>query len=102
MVFECKKSCGYCCTLRVRLSLFDIIRIMRAGYKKKHFLEKDLRGKPVIKMVNGKCYFLHRKNGKARCKIYEHRPKVCREYPFNHKGVKSCEELKNTRWKKRF
>ena len=94
MSFECKKSCGYCCTLRVRLSLLDIIRIMQAGYRKRDFLEKDLKGRNVIKMVKGKCYFLHRKNKKARCKIYEHRPRICREFPFNHKGVKDCSELK--------
>ena len=93
-MYECKKSCGYCCTLRVRLSLLDIIRIMKAGYKKKDFLDKDLKGKPVIKMIKGKCYFLYRKNGKARCKIYESRPKTCRIYPFFNENIKSCRELR--------
>jgi len=91
---SCKKSCGYCCTLRVRLSFLDILRIMKAGHKRKDFIEKDLKGKPIIKMNNGKCYFLYRKNKKARCKIYDNRPKICSTYPFFNDSIKNCDELK--------
>ena len=93
MVFECKR-CGYCCTLRVKLGLFDILRIMKAGYKKRDFLEKDLAGKKVIKKIKGDCYFLERKGKKTKCRIYDYRPRICRIYPFLNKNIKSCNDLR--------
>ena len=88
------KRCGYCCTLRVRLSQLDILRITRLGHKKKDFIEKDARGKPCIKIINNDCYFLKRKNKKTSCTIYNARPKVCRQYP-SELQLKECSAYKD-------
>ena len=95
-MYECKKSCGYCCTLIVKLSLFDILRIMRAGYKRKDFMERNLKGQAILKMNNGDCCFLERKGKKTKCKIYESRPKICRVYPFvkNHHLITTCDSIR--------
>jgi Fe-S-cluster containining protein len=73
--------CGYCCTLRVRLSFPEYLRILLAG--KMDFTEKDTKGKRCIKMPGQRCFFLEAKNF---CKIYSIRPKMCRDYP----GVEVC------------
>ena len=73
--------CGYCCTLRVKLSWLDILRIKKVGFSPKQYLIKDVNNKNTIKLVNGDCFFLERHNNTTFCKIYNHRPKVCRNYP---------------------
>lgn len=88
---KCKR-CSYCCTLRVKLGLFDILRIMKSSYKRREYIEKDYKGKPVIKMIKGDCFFLDRKNKK--CKIYEYRPKTCKIYPSFNKDIKDCKDLR--------
>jgi len=93
---SCKTRCGYCCTLRVRLKWLDILRIMRAGYKKKDFVVRGSDGKRYIKMIGNKCFFLEKKNKKPSCKIYEHRPRVCRLYPHLRGYAQNCSELKKT------
>ncbi len=75
--FSCLR-CGKCCTLRVKPGKEDIESIVRAGYRKEDFLVKGW-----IKMVNGACCFLRKRNGFAECAIYEHRPRVCRNWPFS-------------------
>ncbi len=78
--------CAYCCTLRVRLSFLEYLKILLKGYR--NFTEKDLKGRRCIKLPDNKCYFLENKNF---CKIYSIRPKMCREYP----GVDICPRDKN-------
>lgn len=92
----CKTRCGYCCTLRVRLKWLDILKIMRAGYKKKDFVVRGSDGKKYVKIIDNKCYFLTKKNGKPFCRIYEQRPRVCRLYPYIRGYAKDCSELKRT------
>ncbi len=75
--FSCQR-CGKCCTLRVKPKKEDVERIVKAGYRKEDFL---VRG--WMKRVNGACCFLEKKDGFARCSIYEHRPGVCRNWPFS-------------------
>jgi len=76
--------CGHSCTLRVKLSLFDYLRVLLTGARK--FSEKNLSGKRFLKQVDGKCTFLTEKDGKPHCKIYSNRPKMCRRFP----GVAVC------------
>ncbi len=84
--FKCDR-CGYCCTLRARLSFIELLRILLKGYKKKDFVIKDMQGRNCIKQFkNNDCYFLIRKGKKTACKIYNIRPKMCREYPGDIKG----------------
>lgn len=93
-MYNCKKRCGYCCTLRVKLSWLDILRIMLA--KERGFAVKGTDGKRYIKMIGSKCYFLTKKNGKPFCRIYNYRPRACRIYPYFNRDVKNCDELKKT------
>jgi len=87
------KRCGYCCTLRVRLSFIELLRILFKGYRKKDFIIKDMMRRNCIKQFENKdCYFLIKKNGKTACKIYDIRPKMCREYP----GVEICPQIKTS------
>jgi Fe-S-cluster containining protein len=74
--FKCKR-CGSCCR-SPRLYKKDIERINKAGHK--DFIYSDNFGNNYIKDKNGWCLFL--KKGKtASCKIYQARPKICRQYP---------------------
>ena len=72
--------CAYCCTLKVKLSLLEYLCIRLKGHK--NFTEKNARGDRCIKLPEHKCFFLEGNN----CKIYNIRPKMCREYP----GVDIC------------
>ena len=59
----------------------DIIsRIKKAGYKEDYFVGTRKKGK-VLKIINGYCVFLSVNGGKSKCKIYSHRPNVCRRFP---------------------
>lgn len=77
---ECK-HCGYCCTLKPRISLFEIFRILLKGHR--NFIDKDTKGRKYIKLIDGDCFFLKRIGNKTECRIYPIKPKVCREYPGN-------------------
>lgn len=93
--YICKKRCGYCCTLRVRLSWLDILRIVFcAGYRYSDFVERDSSGRKVIKMIGKHCYFENREGRKSSCLVYKYRPRVCRIFPFFNENIKSCEEIK--------
>lgn len=82
------ERCGHCCTLRVRLSFFELLRILLRGYR--DFTVKDMKGRNCIKQLENKdCYFLIRKGKKTACKIYAIRPNMCREYP----GVEVCPHI---------
>ena len=75
--FECEK-CGYCCTAtNVHLFKQDIERIQNKGHR--DFYEPSQSGYRIKGSKTKKCIFLGEDN---RCKIYEIRPFVCREYPF--------------------
>lgn len=81
MAFKCER-CGYCCTIIARVSLFDMLRLKKLGYDLLEVIEKDPRGYNSLKRKSdGDCVFLERHGKRCSCKIYEHRPKVCRKYP---------------------
>jgi len=85
--FKCTK-CGECCRPIVKVSTKDISRIEKSGAQ--DFIVQDpIGGKAkTLKQVNGICMFLKRKNEEFYCSIYDHRPKVCREYPFVKDNLK--------------
>ncbi|MBS1266702.1 MAG: hypothetical protein MAG795_00671 [Candidatus Woesearchaeota archaeon] len=84
-----KGRCGLCCSLIVRLNKQDINQICKLGFEKKFFVEKH-NDEKILKRVNGYCMFVVIKKGIATCSIYEHRPKVCREYECIPKGMQDC------------
>lgn len=86
MKFKCER-CGYCCTLRVRLSFIELLKILLKGYKKKDFIIKDMQKRNCIKQLkNNDCFFLARKGKTTSCRIYGIRPKMCRAYPGFEQG----------------
>jgi len=56
----------------------DIARIKEEGFK--DFIYTDNLGNNYMKDKKGRCMFLIR-GKKASCKIYDARPKICRQYP---------------------
>ncbi len=79
--------CGLCCSLLVRLNSKDIERIKELGYDDFTEIRKDEK---ILKRVNGYCIFLKIEEGIATCTIYDHRPKVCREYECIPEGYDDC------------
>ncbi len=75
--FKCIK-CGECCRLKFKLKKSDIERLERGKIDWTRFVDEDWK----LKVVNGNCIFLKKKNGKEICSIYKFRPSVCREWPF--------------------
>ena len=93
--FQCNRYCGECCKkLVVEVTNLEIKKIKSLGYKGKNFLEKDFfgSGTNVLKRNKDGCIFLKKEeDGKYSCKIYENRPKICKDYPFfNGDKIKSC------------
>lgn len=100
--FRCGQ-CGTCCRLRIPVTDADVLRLMEATGKPVekfvHFFKRSEFGNspgPIawvklgpwhrdrkamcIHEVYDRCLFLRPKKG---CVIYEHRPVVCREHPFD-------------------
>ena len=88
--FFCKR-CGNCCRYAVLLLDDDIHTIEKKGYDRTDFVDIDLDGRMTVKQKKGYCMFTkHSKDG-VLCGIYEQRPMVCRQYPFNsYDSVESC------------
>ena len=76
--FKCKR-CGQCCRTP-RLYKKDIERIIKAGHKEKDFIYTDNFNNNYTRDKKAWCLFL-RKGKTASCKIYQARPKICRQYP---------------------
>jgi Fe-S-cluster containining protein len=73
--FECV-CCGNCCRFRVTpLKRKDVERLEKAGYTGFH---RHVKGELSMRRVNGRCIFLR----DDKCTVYEHRPQVCRDFPF--------------------
>ena len=93
--FQCNRYCGECCKrLVVEVTPSEIKKIKSLGYKEEDFLEKGFfhPEKFTLKRNKNGCIFLKKEeDGKYSCKIYENRPKICKDYPFfNSNEVKSC------------
>ena len=93
--FKCVK-CGQCCRPIVKLSPDDVVRIEKSGALREEFLAFDPQEeapihKDTIRRVNGVCMFLRRKGDEFICSIYDHRPGICRKYPFiNREKIIDC------------
>ncbi|HOK09177.1 MAG TPA: YkgJ family cysteine cluster protein [Candidatus Hydrogenedens sp.] len=108
--FKCH-HCGHCCRDVICCPTpFDVIQIVKAtNLSPKEFLEfvtpEDIQGiaksDPTWLKVNGKkymmalkrtqkgCFFRDTKNG--FCKVYHHRPLLCRLFPFKLRQKRSGE-----------
>ncbi len=78
-------NCGKCCqkVLGVRVTEKEVEEIEKLGYRREDFLDED----GMIKRGRNGCYFLiMRRDGTSRCRIYEKRPQICRDYFCNGKS----------------
>jgi|APSaa5957512622_1039677.scaffolds.fasta_scaffold190477_2 Fe-S-cluster containining protein len=92
--FKCTK-CGECCRMVVKLSKEDIQRINKIYQKDFTRYDKEIKSN-VLKHNNGKCVFLKKQGDEYVCSIYEHRPEVCKQYPFIDK--QKIEDCRPPRW----
>jgi len=71
-----KHRCVKCCLkTRMLLSSLDLERILKLGYRLKHFTVKTNEGWR-LKNNSGRCAFLQEEG----CEIYPHRPEGCKLY----------------------
>ena len=86
---KCQR-CGRCCT--------QVITTMIHTNELQDYLEwlslhqniavrRDENSNVVKIEINSKCKMLRFKQGKALCKIYENRPKVCHDFPTSPAGI---------------
>ena len=95
--FRCRR-CGECCKkYTIRLLKDDIKRIKNKCYNEVYFLDKETigpyKGKFILKKINERCVFLKKKDNTYFCKIYDIRPKICKQYPFFGKSIESCKPI---------
>ncbi len=99
--FRCNR-CGNCCRLRIPVTDIDVRRLMEAtgmpAQKIVHFFKRSEFGRSpgrlawikfgprlrdrramCVRETRDRCLFLR----KAGCIVYEHRPIVCQEHPFD-------------------
>ena len=104
--FKCTK-CGQCCRPIVKVTEKDITRIEETGWKREDFLAIDPKKeespmKDTLKQKNFVCMFLKKQrdtNGENIfiCSIYDHRPDICRKYPFIP-GKENITDCRPRRW----
>jgi len=104
--FKCKRCAALCCKLGGPvLTRKDAELITAAGYPVKDFLEPkngDAEGLPLVvgglkTRADGSCVFLKfdAEQNCFQCGIYDHRPALCRLYPFSFESLGSnCVALK--------
>ncbi|MEM0087924.1 MAG: YkgJ family cysteine cluster protein [Thermofilum sp.] len=79
------RFCGKCCVKAiVPLTPEDLERLSREGFALEEVVERRF-GVPVLKLVEGRCFFLDPATG--ACRIYRARPEACRLYPLIHDGL---------------
>jgi uncharacterized protein len=82
-------NCGVCCTeTEMLLSIKDILRLEKRGFKHRDFAKYDKLGYAQLKNRGGYCIFYDRTN--RRCSVYTDRPSGCRVYPVivdEEKGI---------------
>lgn len=73
-------NCGICCEeTEMLLTEKDIVRLVRKGFNRKHFIKYSADGYVQLKNQDGYCVFYDLKN--HQCKVYVDRPWGCRVYP---------------------
>jgi len=79
----------------IKVDKEDIKKI--ESLKQTNFTQYDENIKSqVLKQENARCIFLKKEGDEFVCSIYEHRPKVCRQYPFINKS--KVEDCRPPRW----
>jgi len=88
--FKCKRCATFCCKLGgPTLSLKDVERLRKAGYKEVEFLDGahgSLKNK-----ADSSCVFLQLDKERRfyECSVYDSRPAFCRLYPFHFEKISS-------------
>lgn len=85
-----KGRCGLCCSLVVRIDEKDKERIRKLGHKDEFFVESAANNTQALRRINGYCRFVKIEDGIATCTIYDHRPRICREYVCVPEGEDDC------------
>jgi len=86
--FKCKRCAIFCCKLGgPTLSLKDVERLKKAGYKEAEFLDDAHAG--LKNKADGSCIFLQldKKRHFYECSVYDSRPALCRLYPFHFEKI---------------
>ncbi len=113
----CDECDGRCCSLRVELTTYDIgqissevgeepfMELIPAKENRIGFRLKNGYWRFVMKQKNDYCIFFN-KDSRYHCGIYEHRPAICRSFPFTMKrnrivriGNSKCPNVKGHEWK---
>jgi len=86
--FKCKRCATFCCKLGgPTLSLKDVERLKKAGYKEVEFFD-GAHGSLKSK-ADGSCVFLqlNKERHFSECSVYDSRPALCRLYPFHFEKI---------------
>ena len=100
MSSEICKKCAECCKNHpfVELSKNEIKSLeLLSGLHCDVFVNskgKAVDGYFLQLKENGECFFLNENNGSYSCAVYEARPEICRNYPYNHKQQEVCDSNK--------
>ncbi|MDR0888102.1 MAG: YkgJ family cysteine cluster protein [Candidatus Methanoplasma sp.] len=79
---ECPEGCGLCCLCQP-----EVLPQERLFFREKYpnDLVKSRTPEPyfalALKKGRGSCVFLN--NGNRKCKVYDHRPTYCRQFPYH-------------------
>jgi Fe-S-cluster containining protein len=97
--FKCKRCANLCCKLGgPLLTQKDVEMIEYAGYHLKDFLEPINQNPANLTPIgglktnaDGSCIFLQfdTEQNRFQCGIYDHRPTLCRLYPFRFESLGS-------------
>jgi len=82
--FKCQHCATFCCKLGgPKLSSKDVEALKKAGFCEAEFLYTSNSG--LKSTASGSCVFLRfdREKGVYECAVYQHRPALCRLYPFH-------------------
>jgi Fe-S-cluster containining protein len=88
--FRCKRCAIFCCKLGGPvLSAEDIDRLRKASCRTTELL--DAAYNRLMSTANGSCIYLKFDADKQvfQCAVYDHRPTLCRLYPFHFEKVNS-------------
>jgi len=99
--FRCK-VCGSCCTGAPGYVWVDRAEIATLAAAvgltpeefEASFVRRVLKRKSLIELPNGDCVFFD--NLTRRCKVYEHRPRQCRSWPFWKSNLRTPEAWEQT------
>ena len=93
--FDCSKCPAYCCTYpQIPVSLYDVRRLgkrfgLNEEQAERRFTKKAADGTRIMRhkvdhVFPTACQFLDQET--RQCTVYEHRPKICREFPTHRCG----------------